>query len=496
MGKLARKRKPGKRNEAPPPGSDDATEVARAKAAAPIARPAAGTSSDPVRMYMKEIGQTELLHVDQEFWLSTCVTAANWLLAVQSLGIDGLSPAPNGRELLLQVWGEIATTWRQVRADCIRLKQQPADFRGVVLEAHRLRHSWEMDEPSLLRHWLDNDRWGEDAEWTVVATDALHVFTALYLLPEVTQVALAERAKSVKTVPRKSTVAQWVPAEKAIKASFDWVQQRGAQATRTMVRANLRLVVSVAKSYTGRGISFLDLIQEGNLGLLRAVSKFDPARSYRFSTYATWWIRQAISRAIADHGRTIRIPVHMIETISRVARARHELVQQNAREPTDEEIALQMGMLAPEDQAAIEKTRADARPLAADLERKLRHAGERVSEITRLGQKPMSLEVPVGADAGAELGDFIEDDLVPGPVATVDSHLLREYLGDALEGLNRRERKVLELRYGLVDGRDYTLVEVGEYFNVTRERIRQIESKALRKLRNPARSRVLRDYLS
>ncbi|MDP7545330.1 MAG: sigma-70 factor domain-containing protein, partial [Anaerolineales bacterium] len=143
MGKLARKRKPGKRNEAPPPGSDDATEVARAKAAAPIARPAAGTSSDPVRMYMKEIGQTELLHVDQEFWLSTCVTAANWLLAVQSLGIDGLSPAPNGRELLLQVWGEIATTWRQVRADCIRLKQQPADFRGVVLEAHRLRHSWE-----------------------------------------------------------------------------------------------------------------------------------------------------------------------------------------------------------------------------------------------------------------------------------------------------------------------------------------------------------------
>ena len=496
MGKPTRKRKHGKRNEAPPPGSDDVTEVERTKTAAPIARPVTGTSVDPVHMYLREIGQTELLHVDQEFWLSTCVTAANWLLAVQSLGIDGLSPAPNGRELLLQVWGEIVTTWRQVRADCMRLKQQPVDFRAVVLEAHRLRGSWEMDKPSFLRHWLKNDRWGKDSEWTAVATDALHVFTALYLLPEVTQVALAERVKNVKNVPRKSTVAQWMPAEQAIKESFDWVQQRGVDATRALVRANLRLVVSVAKNYTGRGITFLDLIQEGNLGLLRAVSKFDPARSYRFSTYATWWIRQAISRAIADHGRTIRIPVHMIETISRVARARHELVQQNAREPTDEEIALQMGMLAPEDQAAIEKTRADARPLAADLERKLRHAGERVSEITRLGQEPMSLEVPVGADAGAELGDFIEDDLVPGPVATVDSHLLREYLGDALEGLNRRERKVLELRYGLVDGRDYTLAEVGEYFNVTRERIRQIESKALRKLRNPARSRVLRDYLS
>ncbi len=495
MGKPPRKRKPGKRNEAPPPGSDDATEVARTKAAPPVAHSATGMSADPVRMYLKEISQTELLHVDQEFWLSTCVNAANWLLAVQSLGIDGLSPAPNGRELLLQMWGEITTSWRQVRADCIRIKYQLADFREVVLEAHRLRHSWEMDEPSFLRHWLDNDRWGKDAEWTVIATNAMLVFARLYLLPEVTQVALAERAKNVKTVPRKSTVAQWIPVEKAIKVSFDSVQQRGAEATRAMVRANLRLVVSVAKHYTGRGISFLDLIQEGNLGLLRAVSKFDPARSYRFSTYATWWIRQAISRSVADHARTIRIPVHMIETISHMARVRHDLLQRNAREPTDEEIALQMGMLAPEDQAAIEKTRADARPLAADLEGKLRRVGERISEIKRLGQEPMSLEVSVGGDAGAELHDFIEDDLVPGPVASTDSRLLRMYLRDALETLSQREREVLELRYGLLDGCDHTLAEVGEHFNVTRERIRQIESKALRKLRNPKSSHELRDYL-
>ena len=455
-----------------------------------------GATADPVAMYLKEIGQAELLKVDQEFWLSTCVTAANWLLALQSLGIDGLSPAPNGRELLLQVWAEIATTWRQVHADCQRLQQPPADFRCVVLEAQVLRNSWEMDSPSFLRNWLDNDRWGKDTEWTAVATDALHVFTALYLLPEVTQMALAERAKIVKTVPRKSTVAQWIPAEKAIQASFDWVQQRGAEATRALVRSNLRLVVSVAKSYIGRGMSFLDLIQEGNMGLLRSVSKFDPARSYKFSTYATWWIRQAISRAVADHGRTIRIPVHMIETISRVARAQHELVQQNAREPTNEEIALHMCILAPEDQTAIQKFRADGRPMDADLQRKLRRAGERVSNIIRLQQEPMSLEVLVGGDAGTSLGDFVEDELVPGPVAAADSKLLRQYMRDALQALSERERKVLELRYGLVDGRDHTLAEVGARFNVTRERIRQIESRALRKLRNPARSRVLRDYLT
>ncbi len=467
----------------------------RKKEARPVAQLAAG-DADPVRMYLKEIGQAKLLNANQEFWLSTCVTAANWLLALQSLGIDGLSPAPSGRELLLQVWDEIATTWRQVHADCDRLKQRQLDFRRVVLEAHCLHQSREMDEPSGLRRWLDNDRWGEDTEWTAVATDMLHVFNALYLLPNVTLVALAERAKRVKTVPRKSTVAQWIPAEKAIQVSFDLVQQRGAESTRTLVRSNLRLVVSVAKTYTGRGMSFLDLIQEGNLGLLRAVSKFDPERGYRFSTYATWWIRQSISRAVADHGRTIRIPVHMIEAISRVARARLELAQQNAREPTYEEIALQIGILAPEDQAAIEKANSDGHTLDADLARKLHDAGVRVSEIVRWGQEPMSLEMPAGEYSDASLGDFVEDEIVPGPAAVADSMLLRDHMRDALGGLSQREREVLELRYGLVDGRDRTLSEVGERFNLTRERIRQIEFRALRKMRNPVRGRVLRDHLS
>lgn len=452
--------------------------------------------ADPVRMYLKEIGQVKLLNVNEEFWLSTCVTAANWLLALQTLGIDGLSPAPSGRELLLEIWEEIATTWRQVHADCNRLKHRQLDFRQMVLEAHCLRRSWEMDESSFLRQWLDdNDRWGEDMEWTALATDLLHVFNALYLFPNVTLVDLAERAKRVETVPRKSTVAQWIPSEKAIQVSFDLVQQRGAEATRTLVRSNLRLVVSIAKSYTGRGMAFLDLIQEGNLGLLRAVNKFDPERGYKFSTYATWWIRQSISRAVADHGRTIRIPVHMIETISRMARARLELVQQNAREPTYEEIALQIGILAPEDQAAIEKANSDGHTLDAVLERKLHDAGVRVSEIAGWGQEPMSLEMPAGENSSASLGDFVEDEFVPGPAAVADSMFLRDHLRDALEGLSPREREVLELRYGLVDGRDRTLSEVGERFNLSRERIRQIQSTALRKMRNPVRARVLRDHL-
>lgn len=270
----------------------------------------------------------------------------------------------------------------------------------------------------------------------------------------------------------------------------------GKEAHNKLARSNLRLVVSVAKRYIGRGLNFLDLIQEGNMGLLRAVDKFDHTLGFKFSTYATWWIRQAISRAIADQARTIRIPVHMVETINRQARVKRNLQQELHREATFEEIALEMEFVEPEDADAIRAAWEAEKPLEPELERRLERAAAKVRRIQRLSQEPLSLNTPVSPDENSFLGDFIEDDSLPGPVDSASRRLLKEHMHEILDGLSERERRVLIMRFGLEDGVTRTLEDVGREFEVTRERVRQIEAKALRKLRHPQRSRTLRDYLA
>ncbi len=459
------------------------------------ARPvlAAELGNDPVRLYLREIGEVPLLDPDSEFRLATLIEAQRQIAVLRQ------RPARKGTAVgaacYRSLLAELGASWNRFGEDAKRLKRELPDLCLMLHEAQSLHTGWDSSEPSYLRKFLADDLWGRDPLWDSMVRKAYAVFLCLYLLPPDYAGWLADRLKSCMALPGGQALRRSLPKERALQKEMAAVRARADEARRALIRANLRLVVSVAKRYVGRGIALLDLIQEGNLGLLRAVGKFDPRRGFKFSTYATWWIRQSINRSIAEQARTIRIPVHMFESISRILRAQRELTQEFGREATTRELAMEVGYLPASDVQAVLRAQAEELPLDPDVQRRLEYATRKVDRVLRSAEEPVSLEGPVGGEDSSQLGDFIEDEDAPSPVDSAAREMLREEIQQALHELQDRERQVLELRFGLMDGEDHTLEEVSRYFNVTRERIRQIESKALRKLRHPARSRPLRDYL-
>ena len=419
---------------------------------------------DPVRMYLREIGKVFLLSAADEKRLARQMEEGQHIEAIENTWQEERDAEPSAVDIALTLFEQLSLL-KPVLDVAVRHLNLPrqsnlADrlgdptLRGLI--------DAEMDPEFSERIARQRRMEPEVAHRSIVR---LSIVTHI-LRPDLVEAMASGAGEAHLLPPKPEARADLARCQKVLRAHFELLKEEGLAAERRLTEANLRLVVSVAKKYIGRGMSLLDLIQEGNIGLIRAVEKFDYRKGYKFSTYATWWIRQAITRAIADQARTIRIPVHMVETINKLVRVSRRLVQEYGREPTSEEIGRGMEI-----------------------------APEKVREIMKVSQEPVSLETPIGEEEDSHLGDFIEDPVALAPADAAAHQLLKEQVMDVLASLAPRERKVLELRFGLEDGRSRTLEEVGREFHVTRERIRQIEAKALRKLRHPSRSKKLRDYL-
>jgi len=481
-------------------------------------------TSDPVRMYLREIGHVSLLSPSDEKWHSMKMMAPRYLDEIGEQ-VGGTSRQEVWLDIVLKAHEQLREDWTQITELCEELQLPALDLAALVVEIESISQPavqateesylaaylssigeedlGETDELALVLDSSDGegqsiDQDGLETEWNLLTSKIHDLCLDLYLLPGCFNEVILNhlrRSGRLPTVRKCRAVAGG--NEGSAMDSFKTLDELAAFSRKVLIVANLRLVVSVAKQYVGRGISFLDVIQEGNIGLLRAVERFDYRRGFKFSTYATWWIRQGIGRAIADQGRTIRIPIHVVEDINRVLRISRQLTQELGRDPSADEIALEMdGLLADSDKVEIARARSNQETLDSVVQRRWRRAAAKVRRIIRISQEPMSLEMPIGSGEDSSLADFIEDESIPGPIDTASRELLREQMRDLLDSLSPRERGVLELRFGLKDGQGRTLEEVGREFGVTRERVRQIEAKALRKLRHPKSSRKLRDYLA
>ncbi|MBC8262583.1 MAG: sigma-70 family RNA polymerase sigma factor [Anaerolineales bacterium] len=397
---------------------------------------------------------------------------------------------------MAEAFRALTSDWKAVQEACRELSMAPPDMLSLIEEAKALRSSSVGEQEAHLYPFLDGRELEGNEDWDELASRLFAVCTGLYIMSYRSLQFLRNQYKQAELLPSLELFVEGLGSERGLARHISQVRERSAEAQQALTRANLRLVVSVAKKYMGRGISLLDIIQEGNIGLLKAVEKFDHTKGFKFSTYATWWIRQAINRSIADKARTIRIPVHVVETVNRALQVSYEINQALGRDPTSEEIALEMGLLSEQDKHDIEAAWAADQRLDPVLQRKLRREAAEVRRILQMAQEPVSLDTPMGPEQDSSLGDFIEDENIPGPVATTSHRLLKEQIKDMLDQLTDRERDVLEKRFGLMDGQSLSLEEVGESLGVTRERVRQIEAKALRKLRHPTLRRQLQDYLT